>query len=187
MRLDKLSFAQLLVVEPILEAESKEALVKVGKPRKVCGKVLPDDLNGISLGELFDLQGAVKSDNSATIIGELARILLGVAPSKVMRSRADEALGFMLWACRELERIGKMWQMVSPPPSPEAVQAGVDKLDFGEFGTVDWYAQRMGISNHDEVLRVPWLRIYMCLDMDNKRAQFQERLREIMSKQQTKR
>lgn len=175
-----------MMLEPILEQESKDALLLLGKPRKVCGKVLPDDLNGISIGELFALQGAVKTENTATIVCECARVLLGVTPNKVLRSRADEALGFMLWVLRELERIALLWKSATPPPSAEAIQAGVEMLDFGEFGTIDWYAQRMHIADHDKVMELPWVRIYKCLDIDNKKAQFQERYREIINKQQAK-
>jgi len=37
----------------------------------------------------------------------------------------------------------------------------------------------MGITNHDDVLTVPWLRIYKCMEMDNKVEQYQRRYNEI--------
>ena len=55
---------------------------------------------------------------------------------------------------------------------------GIAKRNL-RFGILDWYAKRMGITNHDEVLTVPWLRIYKCMDMDNKVEQYQRRLNEI--------
>lgn len=186
IELRKITMARLMMLEPVLEQESRDALMLVSKPRSVCGKLLPDDLNGISIGELFALQDAVKSENTATIVSECARVVLGIAPQKVLRSRADEVLGFMLWVLRELERIALLWKASTPPPSAEAIQAGVDMLDFGEFGTIDWFAQRMHIQDHDKVMDIPWVRIYKCLDIDNKRAQFQERYREIINKQQSK-
>jgi len=42
----------------------------------------------------------------------------------------------------------------------------VDKLSFGLFGLVDYYATRMGITDHEQVESVPWVRVYKCLDMD---------------------
>ena len=79
-----------------------------------------------------------------------------------------------------------MWKAISVPPSAEAVQAGVEQLTSDTFSTIDWFAQRMHIQDHDKVMEIPWVRIYKCLDIDNKRAQFQERYREIINKQQSK-
>ena len=64
-------------------------------------------------------------------------------------------------------------------PTAKEKQAGVEKLQFGLFGILDWYAKRMGITDHDDVLTVPWLRIYKCMDMDNKVEQYQRRLNDI--------
>lgn len=187
MILSRTATGKVLMLESILTEESREMLLQLPKPRKVCDKETPADLNGISLGTLYDLQGAVATEDMRTIVTESARILLGIAPLKVLRSRADYALGFALWVLRELERIAKMWSAISPKPSAEAVQAGIDKLYFGNFGTVDWYAQRMGIADHDIVMQLPWVRIYECMRIDNERGAFQERLREIMAKQSKKR
>lgn len=187
MILSRTATGKVLMLESILTEESRELLLKLPKPHKVCDKETPADLNSISLGTLYDLQEAVASEDMRTIVTECARILLGIAPLKLLRSRADYALGFALWVLRELERIAKMWSAISPKPSAEAVQAGIDKLDFGNFGTVDWYAQRMGIADHDIVMRLPWVRIFECMRIDNERGAFQERLREIMAKQSKKR
>ena len=51
------------------------------------------------------------------------------------------------------------------------------------FGLVDWYAKRMGIQNHDEVMDVCWMRVYKCMDMDTKTQEFNRRLAEISIKQ----
>lgn len=176
-----------MMLESILTEESKQTMLNLPKPRKVCDKDTPDNLNSITLEQLYDLQNAVTTEDMRTIVTESARILLGIAPLKVLRSRADHAIGFTLWVLRELERIAKMWSAISPKPSAEAVQAGIDKLDFGNFGTVDWYAQRMGIADHNVVMQLPWVRIFECMRIDNERSAFQERLREIVAKQSNKR
>lgn len=187
MILSRTATGKVLMLESILTEESQQTLLNLPKPRTLLGKELPENLNGITLGQLYDLQSAVATEDMRTIVTESARILLGVAPLKVLRSRADHTIGFAVWVLRELERIAKMWSAISPKPSAEAVQAGIDKLDFGNFGTVDWYAQRMGISDHDVVMQLPWVRIFECMRIDNERGAFQERLREIMQKQSNKR
>ena len=55
-------------------------------------------------------------------------------------------------------------------------------MNFGLFGLLDYYAQRMGITDHEEVERVPWIRVYKCLDMDAERTRFERRLRNILNK-----
>ena len=40
----------------------------------------------------------------------------------------------------------------------------------------------MGITDHEEVERVPWIRVYKCLDMDAERTRFERRLRNILNK-----
>ena len=44
---------------------------------------------------------------------------------------------------------------------------------------IDWYALRMGITDHEEVMRVPWMRVYQCLSMDNQKQEFEKRLSEV--------
>lgn len=101
---------------------------------------------------------------------------------QVLRADATEILGFVYWVAKEVKRINKLFASTNVPPTPEERQAGVDRLNFGFFGLVDYYAQRMGISNHEEVECVPWIRVYKCLDMDAKRVMFERRLRNVLNK-----
>ena len=78
----------------------------------------------------------------------------------------------------KVEKINKLFEKASGKPSEIERRAGIDKLTFGLFGMLDWYALRMGYVDHDEVLRVGWMRIYKCMDMDTKKAEFNKRLQE---------
>ena len=40
-------------------------------------------------------------------------------------------------------------------------------------------ARRMGIKDHDEVLGVPWMRLYKCMEMDGLQREYERRLGEI--------
>ena len=66
-------------------------------------------------------------------------------------------------------------------PTPEEVQAGYYKmnLNLGEFPTLDWYARRMGIADHDEVLKVGWVRIFACKKIDHENQLFQKRVQDL--------
>ena len=78
-----------------------------------------------------------------------------------------------------MQRINALFDSVKGKPTKEEEKAGIDKLKFGVFGLIDWYALRMGITDHEEVTKVPWGRGYKCLEMDNKRHEFDKRLAKI--------
>lgn len=88
---------------------------------------------------------------------------------------------FVGWVSGEVERINKIFESTNTKPTAREKKAGIEQLNFGLFGMLDWYAKRMGIQDHDQVLSTPWLRIYKCIDMDNKRNQYERRYQEIMN------
>ena len=87
-----------------------------------------------------------------------------------------------MWVITEVDRINKLFSSTSVKPTKEEKQAGVEKLSFGMFGMIDHYALRMGIANHEDVEKVPWIRIYKCLDIDSEKAKFQRRLQDVYAR-----
>ena len=87
------------------------------------------------------------------------------------------------WTFGEVEKINNIFEKLHTEPTHREKQAGVERLQFGLFGMLDWYAQRMKIQNHDDVLQVPWARIYKCMDMDAKKAQYERRLQDLATKE----
>ncbi len=41
-----------------------------------------------------------------------------------------------------------------------------------------------GITDHEQVESVPWVRVYKCLDMDAEKIRYERRLREIYQNKQ---
>ena len=82
----------------------------------------------------------------------------------------------------EMERIGKLFQSLQGEKTSEEIRAGVNNLDFGVFGVVDWYAKRMGIIDHEEVFNTPWQRIFQCMRIDHENNEFERRYRDIITK-----
>ena len=152
---------------------------KLPKPKSINGNVVPESLNNLTMGDLIQLQD-VRSEKDALLVP--CRVLLGMNEKVVLKSEAGEVLGFVCWASREMKRINQLFASTSVPPTPEERKAGIEHLNFGVFGLLDYYAQRMGISNHEVVEQVPWVRVYKCLEMDSKRIMFQRRLQTIISK-----
>lgn len=144
-------------------AELLDQIGKLPKPDFVAGVRVPETLNDLTIGQLMELQSV---RNVIDCIMVPCRVVLGLPIDKIEKYEAADIWGFSTWVTREVERITKLFETTSVAPTPEERRAGVDKLSFGLFGLVDYYATRMGITDHEQVECVPWVRVYKCLDMD---------------------
>ena len=168
---------QVLAIERVLTPESRTALQTLPKPNKVCGVRTPLNLNALTIGDLFSLQ----ADGVHALIEQIASVILKVHPRRCYNERADKMLGFVFWVGRELERIAALFASTSNQPTPEEIKAGINDLDFGPFGIIDWYAHRQGYQDQDDAAKVAWVRVCECMRIDNERIAFERRLREIMA------
>lgn len=145
------------------------------RPAYVGNTSTPPTLDELTIGQLIEL-GALDDKNAS--LYEICKIVLGVPYSKTKQARAIDVVHFCGWVWNEVEKINKLFESTRVAPTQKEVAAGIKELRFGLFGLVDWYARRMGIQDHDAVLQTPWMRIYKCLDMDNKTKQFEKRYME---------
>lgn len=158
----------------------QQQLENLSKPYAVRGRKVPADLNGLTMGELMRLQSISTTED---FILAPCEILLRLSKDKTLKAEASEVLGFSYWVAHEVKHINKLFASTSVPATAEEKAAGSDALNFGPFGLVDYYARRMGITDHEEVESVPWVRVYKCLDMDAKRMMFDRKLKnELMKK-----
>lgn len=148
-------------------------------PLPVGWSVRFDDLK---FRELIDFQERIKTFEDLMFLPLLR--LFGLNRRAVLISSAFDVLRFALYVKDELERITKLFNAIRYTPSAEEVRAGIHKLNHGFFGTIDWYARRMGYRNHDEVVEVNWTVIYQCLKIDYENNQFQRRYRMQMQRRQ---
>ncbi len=144
-----------------------------GKPVYLCNKETPENLHSLTLGQYIMLCSASTDSDLIAVIEKVFGI------NGIMNEDAAKALGFMSWVCNELNNIMKLFNKTRIPPTQDEKNAGVDKLKFGVFGLVDWYALRMRCS-HDEAESTPWIRVYKCLDIDAQKARYDRRYRELM-------
>lgn len=171
------TMADLLVLNDVVSESFKETLSNAERPAKLYGKVVPETLNGLTYGQLIELQEAT---DPITQIAACANAVLGVNDMNVIMAEDGVAsFGFLLWIKRELERINGLFKELEYQPTPEEVQAGYYSLRGGRFATLDWYARRMGITNHDDVLAVSWLIYYECKRIDHEQFLFQRRVQDI--------
>lgn len=151
----------------------------IPKPDMVMKHRLPDSLNHLNMGELITLQSIQTLYDLVTIP---AKVLFGENEKQVMNADAIQILGLGVWVSKEIKRINKLFAKTNIPPTAEEEQAGAGRMNFGPFGMIDYFARRMGITDHDEVERVPWIRVYKCMDMDAQVSRYQRRLRNILSR-----
>lgn len=148
-------------------------------PLRLCGRDVPKDLNKLTIGEIFELQG-IKTEMDAITVP--CRVILKIEEREVMNADAEKVFGFVMWVAKEMERINKLFERTHVPPTKEEKDAGVEQLNFGGFGILDWYARRMGIIDHEYAGYTPWPRVFKCLEMDAQHTLYERRLREIYNR-----
>lgn len=148
------------------------------RPAFVGSKETPENLNQLTIGQLIELS-QLKDNNSSfyTVVDTV----LGMDAGDTDKARAVDVVRFVGWVFGEVKKINELFAKNKSTPTQEQRQAGIETLNFGLFGMLDWYAQRMGIADHDTVLATPWLRIYKCLDMDTRRQEYDRRLQKIQA------
>lgn len=153
-------------------------LEKMTRPLKVGKYDTPENLNEMTLGKMIELS---EIKTGSEMFYKVCCGLLGMNPLEVDKADAVEVVRFVGWVAGSVNRINKLFDSVKNHPTQEEVQAGIERLNYGIFGLIDWYAKRMGIVNHDDVLNVHWGRVYQCLKMDNETEAFRKRLDKIYS------
>ena len=148
------------------------------RPEKMGGHAVPETFNELTIGQVMELSSLGTEDDA---VEGVCRVVLGMTPDEVRRARAVDVVRFAGWAMAELAKINELFKAAQIEPTAEERRAGIASLNFGLFGMIDWYAQRMGIHDHDEVLGVNWMRVYKCVDMDNKKTIYQRRLQEVIN------
>lgn len=165
----------------VIAQHSNFKMEKFTRPSYVAGVVTPANLYGLTLRQLISLSEIGDTDESFYSICES---VLGLNHDDVDEARAVDVVRFVGWVSGELEKVNKMFEKVEcGKPTDIEKRAGVETLRFGLFGMLDWFAQRMGIEDHDKVLSYPWLRIYKCMDIDNKTNLYKVRLQKLQAEE----
>ena len=148
------------------------------RPQRVGRHLTPENLNELTIGQLIDLSSA---GEGMSLFYNICGVILGMSEAETNKARAVDVVRFVGWVTGEVQKINKLFESASGQPTEVERRAGIEQLQFGLFGMLDYYALRMGIKDHDEVLGVKWMRVYKCIDIDNKKNLFQRRLQEVMT------
>lgn len=175
--LRKYSYADFLILyaacEPLHQQELAAALQAAQRPAFVMGKPVPEDLNLLSYGQLEELSYAAEGQDPICIAFET---IMGLSKEQVYSLNVVDVMGFGNFVNSELERINALFDSIQIDHTSEELAAGIERLNFGAFGVLDWYARRMGIPDQNNVRDVAWVRIFTCMKNDNQQTLFERRL-----------
>lgn len=146
------------------------------------GKVqTPENLYDLTLKQLMQLTEIGDSNES---FYSVCNAVMGLSRKDVDDARAVDVVRFVGWVSGEMEKVGKMFEKADGgKPTDIEKRAGIESLRFGLFGMLDWFALRMGIEDHEKVFNYPWLRIYKCMDIDNKTNIYKSRLQKLQAEE----
>ena len=173
-------FAHFVMLMPYMTSDTIKSLVLIPPPKKFYKRDVPDSLQMVTFGMLTQLQNAPKDNDYLRTCCALVSTLTGVDERIVASRRAYDVLGIVNMIQSEMGRIGKLFQSLQTDHTSDEQAAGIERLEFGTFGIVDWYAKRMGIIDHEEVFNTPWARIFQCMKIDHEQGEFEKRYRKIL-------
>lgn len=151
------------------------------RPAFVANVRTMENLDNITFGQLIQLSELDGSDEAFFIICE---VLLNLTREQTRKARAIDVVRFVGWVTKEIKKIGALFERVNIKPTKQEIMAGIDRLQFGLFGVIDWYAQRQGIQNHNDVLQVNWLQVWKCMDMDAQKILYNRRYNQVIENEQ---
>lgn len=162
-------------------AENNTILNNATKPDVVCNIEVPSDLKLITFGQYSDLCDVFsRKEQSFDVLHDVvSAIFPELTDTEINSIPVADVWGLCNWAATEIGNINKLFGEIKMDYTPQEKKAGIEQLQFGTFGILDWYAKRMGIHNQDEVNKEKWVRIYQCMKNDMEDAKFQRRLQKI--------
>lgn len=175
----EMPFKSFCVLLPVLTEDTQKQLARLVAPKKCAGIDCPKDLQLVTYGMLCKLQQLGNGKDYVSTAMQILHTLLGIESAQAMKAPAKEVIGVVSMVAREMRRIGDLFNSIKKENTSEELQAGVDGLDFGTFGIADWYAKRMGITDHEDAYNTPWQRIYECMRIDHEQSEYEQRLRKI--------
>lgn len=146
---------------------------KFSRPKYVGDHKTPETLAFITMRQLVQLSHA---KNIEDVFYLPCSVLLGMTDNETRNTFAVDVVRWAGWVSAEIDSINEVFKSLRPTYSTAEQNAGVENLSFGIFGLVDWYARRMGMTNHDEAYNVQWRTIVECLKIDMETNRYQQRL-----------
>lgn len=181
---EEISFGDFVRLMPYMEQDNLEVnlilLNEAEKPQFILDKEVPDNLNMIDFGCYSDLCDALGEEDHIKAMQKMCEVLYPDHKQKDFDEvSVFDIWGFCNWVATEVDRINKIFSSVNIEYTEQEKKAGIDKLQFGTFGILDWYARRMGITDQNQVNKEKWVRIYQCMKNDAEETAYSRRLQKV--------
>ena len=171
----------------IPENEIKNLFEKIEKlpiPEYISKIKVPESLDNLTFAELIELQELKTFEK---MLFGAPEIIMHLKKEKLLKAKAFDVIRFFFFIKSEIERIAKLFEQIRYKPSEMEASAGINQIDNGIFGIIDWYARRMGIIDHDFAAKATqWTVVYACMKIDNTNAMFERKLRDSITKKSRK-
>ena len=180
-----MTFRAFLTLSEFITEDSMKRLRECEYRGRIGDHETLKDINAWNYGELMDAGKLFSSQD--TMVEGVCRFA-EMTEKEVMNAPAQDVVAFVNFMVSEIKRAGDLFESCHVEPTFEERRAGIDKLQFGLFGVLDWYARRMGIIDHEWVMEnVRWIYIYKCLQMDTENNKYERRLQKILYSKDNKR
>lgn len=144
------------------------------------GKLVDEDLNLIDFGTYSDLCDVLATDNHIQLVSRIIEVMYpDLDEGYLTDTKAADVWGYANWVIKEIGRINELFGSIKVEYTEQEKKAGIDSVQFGTFGILDWYAKRMGIRDQNEVNKTKWVRIWQCMKNDSEEAKFNRRLQKV--------
>ena len=150
-----------------------EIMASAPKPRRLCGRYLPESLDTMTMGKLAEVM-KVKEDT------KLLTTIYNVTTSELMTEWALDVIGTLRWTADELKRITELFSQLERELTADEIMAGAEQLKGDIFTTINWFFRYCnGKYSHDEVLKVPWIVVWRCARDHQQTEEYRQRLHNI--------
>lgn len=161
-------------------AKNLAILNQAEKPKYLLDKEVPENFNLLTFGQYSDLCDAMGRNNDMDMLKAIVKAVYpDVTDEQIEREPAIDVFGFCNFAAQEVKKINDLFGDIKVERTDEERKAGIERLQFGTFGLLDWYAKRMGITDQNEVNSVAWIRLYTCMKNDSEEVAFNRRLQKV--------
>ena len=159
--------------------ESARRIVQAEPPKRVLGRKAPSTLDDISYADLVEYQnfGTLASSDYRRFCELSAAQALGCSAGDLGYLPAMDVAGVAHMVATELARISDLFKSCEVKPTGQESRANPPVGDW--FSMVDWYAKRMGISDHNAAGAVKWQYFYRCAKIDAENNRYERRLMQV--------
>lgn len=178
-----ITFGEFTILMPYMTDECREQDLKIlneaEKPDFLLGQDVLENFNLITFGQYSDLCDAIGMQNHIEAMKSIIMAIYDTTEDKILEESAYDVWGFCNFAIKECARINELFSSVHIEYTEQEKKAGIERLQFGTFGILDWYARRMGIVDQNLVNNEKWVRLYQCMKNDTDEAAYNRRLQKV--------